>query len=157
MSKHLQVVEINGIKMEVDTRLAKRVDQFRVGDRVKVLKKNQYGDEHKVFSGVIAGFEMFKSLPTIIIAYIEVEYNEAKVRTIYYNSNSKDVEIVADSNESLPIEKGTVLASIDREIEKKQAEIDDLLYKRRYFIEMFGKFIALDDEITQEEANEVVA
>lgn len=157
MSKHLQVVEINGIKMEIDTRLAKRVDQFRVGDRVKVLKKDQFGKGHKVFSGVIAGFEMFKSLPTIIIAYIEVGYNEAKIQTVYYNSNSEDVEIVVDSSESLPIEKGTVLASIDREIEKKQAEINDLMYKRRYFIEMFGKFIGLDDEITQEEANEAVA
>ena len=32
-----RLVEINGIKMEVDMRSARRVDTFKVGDNVKVL------------------------------------------------------------------------------------------------------------------------
>ena len=32
-----RIIEINGIKMEVDLRNAKRIDTFKVGDPVKVL------------------------------------------------------------------------------------------------------------------------
>ena len=35
-----KIVEVNGIKLEVDMRYAKRIDEFRVGDTVKVLDVN---------------------------------------------------------------------------------------------------------------------
>ena len=141
-----QVIEVNGVKMEVDMRHAKRVDTFRVGDRVKILqKKGDYGSATKVFSGVIAGFEQFESLPTIIVAYVEVDYSGASVKTAYINADNDKYEIVADSDESLPIEKGAVLQKIDREIEKKHDEIRDLEIKRDYFNRMFGKHFAIDD------------
>ena len=141
-----QVIEVNGVKMEVDMRHAKRVDTFRVGDRVKILQKNgDYGSATKVFSGVIAGFEQFESLPTIIVAYVEVDYSGASVKTAYINADNDKYEIVADSDESLPIEKGAVLQKIDREIEKKHDEIRDLEIKREYFNRMFGKHFAIDD------------
>lgn len=38
-----RIVEINGVKIEVDMRTAKRVDSFRVGDNVKVLDKDYNG------------------------------------------------------------------------------------------------------------------
>lgn len=141
-----KIIEVNGIKMEVDLRHARRVDTFRVGDRVKLLKKaDGYGTETKVYSGVIAGFEQFESLPTIIVAYVEVDYSGANIKTAYINTQNEKYEIVADSDESLPIEKGAVLQKIDREIEKKHDEIRDLELKRDYFNKMFGKCFALDD------------
>lgn len=142
-----QIIEVNGVKMEVDMRHAKRVDTFRVGDRVKLLKKKDAYGETKVYSGVIAGFEQFESLPTIVIAYVEVDYSGATVKTAYINTENNKYEIVADSDESLPIEKGAVLQKLDREIEKKQDEIRDLELKRDYFNRMFGKCFALDDEM----------
>ena len=39
-NENIRTIEINGIKLEVDLRTAKRIDQFKVGDNVKVLKKN---------------------------------------------------------------------------------------------------------------------
>lgn len=141
-----QIIEVNGVKMEVDMRHARRVDTFRVGDRVKLLKKKDTYGETKVYSGVIAGFEQFDSLPTIVIAYVEVDYSGANIKTAYINTENDKYEIVADSDESLPIEKGAVLQKLDREIEKKQDEIRDLELKRDYFNRMFGKCFALDDE-----------
>ena len=39
-----RIIEINGVKMEIDTRHAVRVDKLAVGTRVKVIRK-KYGDE----------------------------------------------------------------------------------------------------------------
>ena len=39
-----RIVEIDGVKIEVDLRTAKRIDTFRVGDNVKVLCKEYNGD-----------------------------------------------------------------------------------------------------------------
>lgn len=57
------IVEINGIKLEVDLRTAKRVEEYKVGDMVKVLKK-EYGDSYKSYAGMIVGFDAFVALPT---------------------------------------------------------------------------------------------
>ncbi|MHC4294732.1 MAG: hypothetical protein ACYSTL_04025, partial [Planctomycetota bacterium] len=52
----IRVVEINGVKLEVDLRHAKVIDQFRVGDRVKVLKK-KYEKVYESHPGAIIGFD----------------------------------------------------------------------------------------------------
>jgi hypothetical protein len=36
MEENKRIVEIDGVKIEVDLRSAKRIDTFRVGDNVKV-------------------------------------------------------------------------------------------------------------------------
>ena len=66
------VIEVNGVKLEVDLRQAVRIDTLGVGDRVKVMVKI-YSD-YKVYAGVVVGFEPFKELPTIIIAYLDTQY-----------------------------------------------------------------------------------
>jgi hypothetical protein len=50
-----RIVEINGVKLELDMRQAKlqSIDTFKVGDSVKVLIK-EYGDSYKTHAGVIA-------------------------------------------------------------------------------------------------------
>ena len=61
------VIEINGVKLEVDLRSARRIDTLRVGDRVKLLEKTSYGGPI-VHHGVVAGFDPFPSQPTIIVS-----------------------------------------------------------------------------------------
>ena len=39
MENNKKIVEIDGIKLEIDMRTAKRIDQFKVGDKVKILVK----------------------------------------------------------------------------------------------------------------------
>lgn len=147
-TENTTIIEINGVKMEVDMRYAKRVDTFRIGTKVKLLCKNDYNGI-RVLPGVIVGFEPFESLPTIIVAYVEQTYNEASVKMAYINTDKKSVEkweIVPALDEDLPIAKGSVLKLMDREIEKKRLEIEDLERRRAYFIESFGAYFTAADE-----------
>lgn len=143
MESNKQIIEINGIKMEVDTRYARRIDTFQVGTKVKVLEKqNSYGStDTKVYSGVIVGFEPFDSLPTIIVCYLEIDYSGASLKFAYVNTaTDKKWEIVAAVDDDLPVQKADVLTKIDREVEKKRDEISELERKRSYFLQHFSTY-----------------
>jgi hypothetical protein len=124
------IVEINGVKLEVDMRYARRIDELRVGDRVQVLKRVY--DGHKVHPGVIIGFEPFAKLPTIIVAYIEQDWSKADIKFEHYNANSKDLEIVA-AHDHFDIDRTTIVQMFDRQIASKQREIQDLEDRKTYF------------------------
>ena len=133
------IIEINGVKMEVDMRHAKRIDTLAVGDRVKVLVKT-YSD-YKVHAGVIIGFEPFKVLPTIIVCYIEDGYGSDGIKFVHYNAQSKDVEVVkAIDDDSADLVKADVLATLDRKITLKLNEIADLEHKKEYFLRNFQSY-----------------
>lgn len=133
------VIEVNGIKLEVDLRTAKRIDELKVGDRVKVLVKN-YSD-YAVHAGTIIGFEPFQNLPTIIVAYLEKSYSEAKIKFLYFNSQTKETEIVkAIDDDCLDIDKASVLQMMDREIIKAQETVKDLQAKRQFFVDNFKSY-----------------
>lgn len=134
-----EIIEVNGVKLEVDYRVATRIDQIKVGTRVKVLKK-EYSN-YKVHHGIVIGFEPFKLLPTIIIAVAKVEYSEAKVEFIYYNSETKETEIVvALDDDKEAIDKVNFVKNVDKEIQKKQNEIMELEQKKDYFLEKFASY-----------------
>lgn len=128
---HKRIVEIKGVKMEVDLRTAKQIDEYRVGDRVKVLIK-RYGDNYDCLHGVIAAFDNFEALPTITICYID----GGELKFAYLNDNSTDVEM-APAQDDVLIEKADVLRKMDREIENLHRLIEDLEWKKRYFEERF--------------------
>lgn len=139
MSK--QVIEINGIKMEVDLRHAKRIDTFKVGDRVKLLKKEQYSATPTIHHGVIVGFDAFEKAPTIIVAYMTDAYSpEIKIANINsLQGENVTYELIADVDKALPIAKGDVLRVFDREVSKSLENIRDQFRKKRYFISRFGQ------------------
>lgn len=133
------IIEVNGIKLEVDLRTAKRVDTLRVGDRVKVMVK-QY-DGYKVFPGVVCGFEPFESLPTIIVAYLESDWSEAKLKFAYLNSQTKETEVIkAIDNDHLDLDKANVLSMLDRAIEKKREELQEIERRKEFFISNFAAY-----------------
>lgn len=141
-NEHTTVIEVNGVKLEVDLRTARRIDNLKVGSRVKVLRKSDYGD-HKVFPGIVVGFDPFPSLPTMTIAFLDINYSEAKLEFVAFNGASKGIEIVASiDNDELEVDKGAVLARIDREIEKHGREIEDLRRKREWFLHNFKVYFA---------------
>lgn len=149
MNNETQIIEINGVKLEVDLRYAKRVDHFRVGTKVKILEKqSNYGGstDTKVYSGVIVGFEPFESLPTIVVCYLSVDYSGAELKFAYVNTaTDKKWEIVAAVDDDLPVQKQDVLSKIDREIQKKRDEIMDIERKRDYFLTHFAAYFAHDN------------
>lgn len=133
------IIEINGVKMEIDLRHAVRIDELRVGDRVKVLIKG-YSD-YKVYPGTIIGFEPFQSLPTIIVAYLENGWNSVDVKFLYFNAQTKEHEIVkAIDDDGMDIDKAALLAAFDRDVAKHQREISAIEEKRAYFLQQFRAY-----------------
>ena len=89
--------------------------------------------------GVVIGFEPFESLPTIIIAATKMEYGEAKIDFVYYNSKASDVEIVvANDNDEAALDKTQFLEHINKEIRKKEEEIKELKHREQFFINKFA-------------------
>lgn len=135
MSKH--IVEINGVKMEVDSRHAKVVhENLKVGSKVKVLYKEY--DRKKVGHGVIVGFDMFKDLPTINVLYVEDGYSP-EVKLQAFNQDSKDFSIVPDMDDTYELfDKERVIDVLDRDILKKEQEVADVKAKKEFFLKAFG-------------------
>jgi len=132
---NIRQIEINGIKMEVDLRTVKKIETYRVGDRVKVLVK-RYSETYETHHGVIVAFDDFKALPTITVCYLSCDYN-GDLTFVSVNSASKDVEIVA-CNDDVLVEKAEVLKRMQAKIDQKKAEIEDIERKMRYFEDRFG-------------------
>lgn len=138
----MHVIEINGVKMEIDLRTAKRIEHLQVGSRVKCLIK-KYSEDYDVLPGVIVGFEPFENLPSIVVAYLETDYSSASIKFKSYNAKTKDFEIVADiDHNSLEVNKNDILGKMDREMEKKRIEMEEIEQKRDFFLQKFGVFFA---------------
>lgn len=135
------VVEVNGVKLEVDLRYARRIDTLRIGDRVKCLVKG-YGGTMNTYPGVVVGFEPFPSLPSIVIAYLDTSaYNGEVLKVKTFNAKTEDFEAVADNDcNSLEVNKSRVLSLLERDIEKKRQELNEAELRREYFLSNFGSF-----------------
>ena len=144
-TEHTRIVEINGIRVEVDLRTAKRVDSFRVGDPVKVLKKS-YGDNYNTYPGIISGFDEFKELPTITVAYM----NNGNLEFAGINAKAKDIEIVLADRDTLHMEKADVLRLMDRQLAEAEMKVADLKQRREYFLARFGSYFAPAEQFAQE-------
>lgn len=139
-SENKRVVEVDGVKLEIDLRTAKRVDTLRVGDRVKVLIKPSYGSM-EIRPGVVVGFEPFKSLPTIIVAYVKKDFTKASVEHLYFNAESKDAEVIAAvDDDAVSLDKQDVVDRFDLEIQKKREEIDEIERRKMYFLRNFQRY-----------------
>ena len=139
MTSNKTIIEVNGVKLEVDLRTAKRIDQFKIGDRVKVLVKEY--DNYRCYHGMIVGFEPFVQLPTIVIAYLKTDYSSVSIVFVSFNSATKDIEIVmALDDDSLAIDREGVVKQLDRAIAAKMAEAEELERKRDYFLQNFSKY-----------------
>ncbi len=134
------IVEINGVKLEVDLRTAKRIDVLRVGSRVKILHKPSYG-ETKVYAGVVVGFEPFSSKPSIIVAYMVEDYSKAEIKIVAVNSDTKDFEMVASIDDEL-FAHDKIIALFNKQIIIKQREIDVLNEQKNYFETNFAAYWA---------------
>lgn len=148
MSNETTIIEINGVKMEVDLRHAKLVhENIKVGSKVKLLEKNGYGAQ-SVYPGVVIGFENFQTMPTIIVAYVKGGYGSDCGLLIAYVNSSKQAtekwEMVPSYDDDLPVRKGEVLAYFDRESNKKRAELEDLEAKREAFLLHFNSYFAAE-------------
>ena len=137
--KNVRTIEINGVKFDVDMTNAKRIDEFRVGDNIKVLRKG-YGSGYNVLAGVIVEFVNFKELPTIVIAVFETDYSGSKLNFFNYNAETKDIEITKCSDHELRLEKNKVIDLMNNEIEKYRKQAEDVQAKKDWFLKYFNKY-----------------
>jgi hypothetical protein len=125
------IIEINGVKLEVDMRYARRVEEMRIGDRVKVLSKSYGG--HEVNPGIVVGFEPFAKLPTIVVAVAKVDWNKSEINFVHYNAESKDVEIVVAADPDFELDRERIIKGFDKQIASKHREIQEIEERKRYF------------------------
>lgn len=133
-----QIIEVNGVKLEIDTRYARRIEELRVGSRVKVLIEEYSSTD--VYPGIIVGFEPFAKLPTIIVAYVKAGYNDVGLQTVSYNAKTAKVEIVASVDDDFSISKSEVMGWFRRErqkLDEKRAELDA---KEEFFLDRFKAY-----------------
>lgn len=144
----MPIVTINGVDIEIPEAPA-RAQPLRVGDPVKLLVKSQYS-EPLVCAGVVAAFEMFQSLPTITVAYLEGSYTPT-LKFAHINTKAVDkYELVHGlDRQLLQIDKSRIDQCLADEVEKKQRELDEAKAKQRYFTERFGMYFSreLKDEL----------
>ena len=136
-NENVRTIEVEGHKFEVDMRTAKKIEAYKVGDRVKVLTKGY--SSWTTHPGIICGIDAFKKLPTIVIAYIESTFsNTGQVSFAYLNAESKDVEICPMAEDDIVPNRETILMYFDKALDKKQAEVDDIRMRKEYFLRQYG-------------------
>lgn len=139
----------------VDMTGAKVVDQFQVGDPVKVLVK-KYNDEHDAYYGMIIGFDNFENLPTIVIAYFESSYgSKADLKVVHLNDQTKGLEICHTIPAEINLNPQAVLDEFNSKISEKRNEIRSLTNQKEFFLSSFSKVFGiptdqLEDSLDQE-------
>lgn len=128
-----RIIEINGIKMEVDLRYAKRVDSYRVGDSVKALIRN-YGDSFTAYPGVIVGFTEFQNRPCIDLLYLKQD-GEVAFKSI--TKDDKDTEIAPFNQFEEDFDKVSVLEKLNRQIEQAEEAVRMTKAKKEAFLKFF--------------------
>jgi len=137
-NENKRIIEVNGVKMEIDLRHANVVDNYKVGDYVKILVKDY--NSYKSYIGNIIGFDNFEKNPTIVIAYLKNEYSTATIEFAYLNSSSENIEITTLNEWDIPLKKSTILEHFQEEILKKEQEIKEMKNKANIFEQLFGKY-----------------
>lgn len=129
-----QIIEINGVKLEVDLSEATVISSYKLGDRVKVLVKRY--SSYESHAGVLVGFDRFEKLPTLIVAYVD----SGQIKFLNYNAQSEGVEICPMNEKDMPFEKARVLELMNREITKAEEQLSDLRRRKEFFLAEFGKY-----------------
>jgi hypothetical protein len=135
------IIEINGVKMEVDLRTAKAVDNYRVGDTVKMLRKEY--NSYAVDYAVIINFTDFKNLPTIELLSVD---RRGDVQYRSYNAETKDIEIAPVNDLQIQFDYETITQNLNRIIGEKEKELEEARAKSRAFHEAFGKIFHEEKE-----------
>lgn len=135
------IVEVNGVKMEVDLRTARVVENYAVGDSVKLLKK-RYSD-YEVLPAVIVGFSEFQKLPTIELLSVarngEVEFHA-------FNAQTQDMEIAPFNAYELTFTRESVVERLQAAVNEKAEALRVAQAKLFAFTNNFGKVFKIEDQ-----------
>ncbi len=133
MSEDRRVIEVNGVKMEVDLRTATVIETYKVGDSVKLLRK-RYSD-YEVLPACIIGFAGFKNLPTIELLAID---RGGDILFVAFNAETKETEIAPFNRYEMMFDKADILSKLDSVVNNKREELRVAEAKRKAFVEKFA-------------------
>lgn len=139
----VRIIEVQGIKMEVDMRYAKKIENYKIGTQVRILKK-EYGDEYKTYAGVIIGFEAFKKCPSILVAYLKTSYGSAEIEFLTFNNETKNIEMCIAEAAFIPFEKSTIIDKLNEGIQSAEQSLLEAKSKKEYFMKYFNEYFAKD-------------
>lgn len=134
-----RIVEVNGVKIEVDLRTAKVIENYKVGDPVKLLKKD-YSNNFKSHPAVIVGFDEFKNRPTIIVCFLNSGYNSTSIEFAYLNKDSADFEIAPMQDFERKVSFDTVARQYDKEIDNLTEAVNKKVKEKEWFVENYKRF-----------------
>jgi hypothetical protein len=135
-----RIVEIDGVKLEVDLRSAKVIDHYKIGDPVRVLHaENQYS-RNSIKAGVIVGFCEFEKNPAIEILELDENYNGLGFNLVtLVSGQEKSLQIAPYDRYSGLVSQADIVTRFNRKIQEKELELADLKLKKDYFISDFAK------------------
>jgi len=129
----MRIVEVGGIKLEIDERTARTIEQYRVGEPVKCLVQ-AYGDKYDLYPGVIIGFADFAELPTIEVMYANTTFNATDPFIIKaINAKTTGIEIAPMQELELLMDRQGMMVKFDAAIRKMETDLSDMMAKREYF------------------------
>jgi vacuolar-type H+-ATPase subunit I/STV1 len=132
-----RIVEINGIKMEVDLRQCKVIEHYKVGDQIKILVKEY--DKYQSYPGVIIGFDDFRNKPSIVIAYLKTGY-DTEVKFVTFHEGLEDYEIAPLNELDKFFSKSEAVEKLQYKIDTKEQELKELEQKKKYFESTFHEY-----------------
>ncbi|MGO8695973.1 MAG: hypothetical protein ACLQMF_20105 [Rectinemataceae bacterium] len=141
MDEGKRIVEINGVKVEVDLRTAKIVESYKIGDSVKLLKK-RYSD-YEVLPAAIVGFTEFQALPTIELVAVD---HSGNVEFFAWNEKTEGMEIAPFNKYELAFDRANIMEKLDSAVNAKSEELRVAVSKRQAFIETFARVFDLVPE-----------
>ena len=144
-----ETIEIKGIKFEVDLSTARKIQDFKVGDKVMVLTTGRYSsDTYQSSFGVIVGFDWFEKTPNIRILYLQEDYNSVELKWLNYNNTTKDVEISPlNSLESVALKENQIIRKLDEQITKAEDEVSSLRQQKHLIAKHFFNILKpVEDE-----------
>lgn len=134
-----KIIEVNGVKMELDARTAKvqEVQTFHVGDAVLLLvpEATYGGKKTSALPGLIVDFANFKEKPTIVVAYLTDDY-KPEIKTAYINKDSSDFALVHTNN--MAFDAQYAMIKLSRKVEEREAE----LLKAKNDLDLFKRFLS---------------
>lgn len=147
MSETTRIIEVNGVKVEVDLRNATVIENYKVGDSVKVLQK-EYSNSYKVNTAVVTDI-FHRTLKdgteegAIQLLVVEEGYQDVDLKFIVYGEKTEDFSIGHFNKYEKRIPTEQLVSKFDKMIEKKQDEIRVLEGKKAAYLEYF-------EEVTNE-------
>lgn len=137
-----RIIEIGGVKLEVDLRDAKVIENYKVGTKVKILIKEY--DSYKPYPGIIVGFDEFEKLPTIKVAYLNTGYSDASIKFAFINEESlkEKFELCPIGDYDFELTTEYVNEVWSRKIDKLKKELAEAEQERDVFHKMFGTIFA---------------